>query len=48
MANYTVKLVKEGPDKGKWGVYRGSTLTMAFKSQSAANSDAKAKNKATS
>jgi len=46
MPKYTVKIVKEGPDKGKWGVYRGGTLMMPFKRHVDAVKDAKLKNQA--
>lgn len=40
MASYEVKKVKDGPYKGKWGVYSGSTLLVAFERKSDASRDA--------
>lgn len=40
MAKYKVKKIrKEGPDKGKWGVYRSGQLMISYTTKSAATYD---------
>lgn len=40
MAKYTLKKIRKGPDKGKWGVYRGKVMMMTHGNKGAAVRDA--------
>lgn len=40
MSTYRVKKIRRAPYRGMWGVYRGRTLVMTFKSKGAATRDA--------
>lgn len=39
MANWEVKRVTEGIERGKWGVYKDGKLQKAFRRQGSATSD---------
>lgn len=43
--SYSVKKVKQGPDKGRWGLYKNDRLQFSFENKKAAKEAADRRNK---